>query len=217
MKSLFWNGTINHSEVFARALSAEIGEVVPFGFDPQYLGGGNMFGFSRPAPAEGMLAKALETAFWSADTVSQLLDAEGKWIRGQGTMLPFMAKTTTIDNIVHHLDLPRVDLLHLDIEGAEPFALLGAQRLIETAPRLRMITEWAADHYSTRGSPALRGAFDAFWAQTERLGWRVRHIESKIAQNGGIYLSSPLTHEQMTTSAPHGDYFWAPAHLDLGA
>jgi FkbM family methyltransferase len=217
MKSLFWNGTINHSEVFARALSAEIGEVVPFGFDPQYLGGGNMFGFSRPAPAEGMLAKALETAFWSADTVSQLLDAEGKWIRGQGTMLPFMAKTTTIDNLVHHLDLPRVDLLHLDIEGAEPFALLGAQRLIETAPRLRMITEWAADHYSTRGSPALRGAFDAVWAQTERLGWRVRHIESRIAPNGGIYLSSPLTHEQMTTSAPHGDYFWAPAHLDLGA
>ncbi len=48
-------------------------------------------------------------------------------------------ETTTIDNIVAELGLPRVDVLKLDIEGAEREALAGARSTLEKfRPRLLM-------------------------------------------------------------------------------
>src|SRR5207244_1660021 len=36
-----------------------------------------------------------------------------------------------------------VDLIHMDIEGAESLALRGAQQLIERSPALKIVTEWS--------------------------------------------------------------------------
>jgi len=213
MKSLYWNGSIGNTEVVARALSDQRDQAVAFHFDPQYLGGGAMRALSQAVTDGGAEASSLDTALWGPATLPRLLDAEGRWIKGMGLMLPFTARTTTIDHLVAHLDLPRIDLLHLDIEGAEPLALLGAQGVIAAAPRLRLITEWSAGHYAA-GGRALRAAFDAVWAQTEQAGWRVRQLEPRLAPDGGLFVSPPLTHEQMTTSAPHGDYVWTPARMD---
>jgi len=213
MKSLYWNGSIGNTEVVARALSDQRDETVAFHFDPQYLGGGAMRALSQAISDGGEEATSLNAALWSPATLPRLLDAEGAWIKGMGLMLPFSARTTTIDHLVAHFDLPRIDLLHLDIEGAEPLALLGAHRVIESAPRLRLITEWSATHYD-KGGTALRAAFDAVWAQTERLGWRVRHLEPRLAPDGGLHVSAPLTHAHMTTAAPHGDYVWTPGRID---
>lgn len=40
-------------------------------------------------------------------------------------------------------DLPRMDLLRMDIEGSEGLALSGAQALIGRSPTLRIVMEWA--------------------------------------------------------------------------
>lgn len=213
LKSIGWNGTVGNTELVARALSDEPNQPVSFEFDPQYLGAGKMLAPSHPDAHRVGDGTALDAALWSARTLPRLLDADGRWIQGIGLMLPFAAQTTTIDSLVAKFNLPRVDLLHLDIEGSEPLALAGAERVIETSPRLRLITEWSAGHYA-KGSPRLRAAFDRVWAQTQRLGWRVRMLEPRLAPDGGIHLSAPLSHEQMTNTAPHGDYLWAPAALD---
>jgi FkbM family methyltransferase len=216
LKSIYWNGTVGNTELVSRALSDEPDQSVSFEFDPQYLGGGTMLAPSHPVSHLTGDGNTLDSALWSARTLPRLLDADGRWIQGIGLMLPFAARTITIDNLVAKFDLPRVDLLHLDIEGSEPLALVGAKRLIETSPRLRMITEWSAGHYA-KGTPRLRAAFDEVWAQTQRLGWRVRHLNPRLAPDGGVNFSPPLSHEQMTNSVPHGDYLWTPVALDTPA
>lgn len=44
----------------------------------------------------------------------------------------------------------KVDLIHMDIEGSEPLALRGAQKLLERSPDLKIITEWSVGMMSTR-------------------------------------------------------------------
>jgi FkbM family methyltransferase len=213
MKSLYWNGSIGNTEIIARALSSTEGEALEFHFDPQYLGGGAPRGISAPlAEAEGERTR-LDQALWSAATVPKLMDAAGRWVKGMGLMVPFAATTTTIDAVLAHLAVPKLDLLHLDIEGSEPLALLGALGTIETSPRLRLITEWSAGHYGQAG-PAVRAAFDTVWAKLTGLGYRVRMVQPMVAPDGGIHVSPPLSFETMTEMAPHGDYVWLKAEED---
>jgi FkbM family methyltransferase len=213
MKSLYWNGTIGNTEVFGRALSDVAEQAIDFHFDPQYLGGGAARGVSRAATDGGAELAAIDQALWSPATLPRLLDGDGRWVKGLGLMVPFAARTTTIDAIAAQLALPRLDLLHLDIEGSEPLALRGAERIIAASPGLRLITEWSAGHY-LHGSTALRAAFDAAWGFLTGLGYRVRLLEPRLAADGGIHVAPPLTHAAMTASAPHGDYIWLKAEGD---
>lgn len=213
MKSLYWNGTIDNSEVVARALSDTEGMELIFHFDPQYLGGGAPRDISGLKDASERDFLAVDKAMWSPTTVPLLLDVNGRWVKGLGLMVPFSARTTTVDHIAASLDLPRLDLLHLDIEGAEAPALLGARGMLAASPRMRLITEWSAKHYAA-ASPRLREAFDAAWELLRGLGYRVRHLEPRLAADGGIHVSQPLTREAMTESAPHGDYVWLKPDQD---
>jgi FkbM family methyltransferase len=51
--------------------------------------------------------------------------------------------TTTLDDFAAALGWPAIDLIKMDIEGAEPLALAGMRRLIERSPRLRLIAEFS--------------------------------------------------------------------------
>jgi FkbM family methyltransferase len=210
MKSLYWNGSIGNTEIFARALADAEDLKLAFSFDPQYLGGGSAVGVAATGDAADPATFA--DALWSPASLPRLLDAGGRWVKGMGLMLPFAARTTTVDAIMQQLALP-LDLLHLDIEGSEPFALLGAMRTIEASPRLRLITEWSAAHYALSGT-ARREAFDAAWAHLTALGFRVRLLQPRLAADGGIHVSPPLNHAAMTTTAPHGDYVWTRPEED---
>ncbi|NKC31485.1 FkbM family methyltransferase [Falsiroseomonas selenitidurans] len=212
MKSLYWNGTIDNTEVIARALAEVADEAVAFHFDPQYLGGGAVLGPTQAPPADGA-RRDLAEALWTADSVGQLLDGGGRWIKGMGLMLPFTARSTTIDAVVAQLALPKLDLLHLDIEGSEPFALLGALQTLRASPRLKLITEWTAGHYR-HGTPRLRAAFDAVWGHLAALGYRARLVQPVLAGDGGIHVSPPMTHAAMRETAPHGDYVWIKTEED---
>jgi FkbM family methyltransferase len=46
--------------------------------------------------------------------------------------------------------VPRIDLIHMDIEGSEPLALRGSQSLIERSPKIKIITEWSVLMMSDR-------------------------------------------------------------------
>jgi len=40
-------------------------------------------------------------------------------------------------------EIEKLDFLHMDIEGAEPLAILGARKLIGRSPTVRIVTEWS--------------------------------------------------------------------------
>lgn len=66
---------------------------------------------------------------------------------------------------------PPMDLLRIDIEGAEPLALRGAEGLIRRSPNLRIVAEWSLPMMSGRADiPAmvdwLEGMGFAFWLIT---------------------------------------------------
>ncbi len=46
--------------------------------------------------------------------------------------------------------LGAVNLMHMDIEGSEPFALRGAQALLERSPGVKIITEWSVGMMAMR-------------------------------------------------------------------
>jgi FkbM family methyltransferase len=210
LKSLHWNGSHGHTEVFARALSDEAGQEIACRFDPQRL---STLPPRCPA-AEGPEEPGLPPdGRWSAGTVGRLVDAEGRWGKGFGLAVPFTATTTTIDRVADRLALPRIDLLHLDLGGAEPLALRGAQRVIAGSPQLRILTRWSAAHHARLGARR-RAAFEEMWDFLAGLGYAVRMLEPLIDRDGGIQLSTPLTHEAMTTLALPGHYLWSPGDDD---
>jgi len=48
----------------------------------------------------------------------------------------YRVKTTTLDSIVEELDIDRVDLVKIDVEGHEVYVLLGAEKLLQKTPRI---------------------------------------------------------------------------------
>ena len=51
--------------------------------------------------------------------------------------------TTTLDDFAAALGWPAIDLVKMDIEGAEPLALAGMQRLLNRSPQLSLIVEFS--------------------------------------------------------------------------
>jgi FkbM family methyltransferase len=61
--------------------------------------------------------------------------------------------TTTLDDFAAALGWPTIDLVKMDIEGAEPLALAGMRRLLERSPRLRLIVEFSPGMLEAGGTP----------------------------------------------------------------
>jgi FkbM family methyltransferase len=71
--------------------------------------------------------------------------------------------------------VPRVDFLHMDIEGAEPLAMRGAQALLDRSPDIRIITEWSPHMMATMCNTAdyvddlVERGFLFWWIHSDRL------------------------------------------------
>ncbi len=88
---------------------------------------------------------------------------------------------TTIDKIVAELDLPRVDFIKMDIEGAEKQALAGARDTIKRfQPRMSISSEHLADDFTA--IPAVIRSIDARYTyrgcdcDKERLSWKSKAL-----------------------------------------
>lgn len=57
----------------------------------------------------------------------------------------------SIDSIFSESSLPRLDLIKIDVEGAELETLSGLQATLERFPRLPLVVEWFPAAYASRG------------------------------------------------------------------
>ena len=196
LKTVYWNGSPKQSRLYRRALSNTEGTTLSFQFDPQFLGNGkaehqHYAGGAAAVPA--VRFGTLPEALWNAENIDHLLDADGLMIETKRLMVGFTAVTTTIDQTLATEN--KVALIHLDIEGAEPFALAGAMNTIRRSPGIRLITEWSADEHFLQAPKPVKDLFLAFWNEMNGRGYSVRHVEPRLADNGSIFLSPPLSLE----------------------
>jgi FkbM family methyltransferase len=196
-----WSGLHGRVEIYNSALGAAEGVPGRFFFDPQFLGGGAIGDETVPI-------RELQSAIWSASSLSGLTLPGGRIEEEGGCYVSFDVTTTTIDRLVGDDVL---DLIHLDIEGAEAYALLGAEKVINRSPNLRIITEWWGQRIPNNNH--LLSASNSLWDSLAALGFRVRQLQPKTYPDGAISVSPPLTREFMMNDAPHGDYVWLrPQH-----
>ena len=96
-------------------------------------------------------------------------------IYGESGQQPIEVSVTTLDS---QLDtLQRIDLIKMDIEGAEYHALLGMRELIRRNPDLQIIMEFAPEHIRRAGREP-----EALLALIHELGFTVYLINEVSAQ-----------------------------------
>jgi FkbM family methyltransferase len=216
LRNLFWSGVVGRTRVFGVAAGARDGEGVIFSFDPQFMGGAGRQFISIPPPdAEERpfrQAASLDDAIWSASNIMHSFSENGEWKLHAANFIHFRAEERTLDSLCR--DYPAIDLIQLDIERSEPFALFGARETISRSPNVKLIVEWSGAHYMY-GSQESRACFDEFWRFMQEQGVRVRRIEPRLAPDGGLIVSEPLSYEMLVSTAEHGDYIWLRPQHDL--
>ncbi|MDE3136587.1 MAG: FkbM family methyltransferase [Acidobacteriota bacterium] len=80
--------------------------------------------------------------------------------------------TTTLDDFAGALGWPAIDLIKMDIEGAEPLALAGMRRLLERSSQIRLIVEFSPGMLEAGGT-----APQQFLEELARQRLEVRVIE----------------------------------------
>jgi len=209
VRTVYWSGIIGRTKIFDVALGKEDGEDVVFEFDPQYLGGGARVDVNDRPNQHFREAPFFADGVWNPENIRRSFGNNHEFSPFLQAAVKFSAPMRCIDTLCARVTL---DLLHLDIEGSEALALSGARETIARSPQLRLITEWSAEHHAS-GSAQSRAAFDEVWRFLEAMGFRVRHLEPRQAGDGAIFVSAPLSYEDMTQRAIHGDYVWVrPQH-----
>ena len=152
VKSSFWSGFPNISRAynFAAAGHANNDEKMIFAFDPQFIGGGNLFSRARTQVS-------YRENIWNDGNIESVLDENRKFIpRGLYSDVEVHGKS--LDSIVSG----DIDLILVDAEGAECFVVDGARNTIANSPNLKMILEWDPHSYRS-GDETRRESIEAMW------------------------------------------------------
>jgi len=93
--------------------------------------------------------------FWrrrsrAANTSIVLPDAEALAITGEPPPEPFDVEAIRVDDLLDELK-GRVDLLKIDVEGAEPLVLRGARATLAHNPQLAILMEWSPEQLRAAG------------------------------------------------------------------
>lgn len=136
LKSMYWGGYPDVIRAFNLAAYSIDDQLLDFSFDPQYLGNGSI---SHLDPLTHELKRdRLEDCIWNGANISSQLTENGEFFPHKIT-LSLQARSKTLDSLFAQ---EAIDVLHMDIEGAEAHAILGAQNLIKRNPKMSIIAEW---------------------------------------------------------------------------
>lgn len=144
IKSVYWGGFPDVIKAFNVAAYSEDDMTMPMQFDPQFIGGGSVI-------SAHSFQSSLQDCLWSGDNMHTALDEHGMFAH-RGLFSSKDVKTVSLDHLLPEGSAPQ--LIHMDIEGAEADALLGAMRTIASAPQMDIIVEWLGtrlDEEDTQG------------------------------------------------------------------
>jgi FkbM family methyltransferase len=128
-KSVYFNGFSGRTALFAAAVHELAGEM-EFAYVREMLGGGGIFVGPSSQNAKD---------FAHLDGRHRLRE---RFIYEPKEFIKLVVPSITIDEAVTP-EAETIDMLHMDVEGAEALALMGAKELIRRSRRLQLIIEWS--------------------------------------------------------------------------
>lgn len=132
--------------------------------------------------------KTNQMALWNEDSTVMLgLPREdvyntGNWTVGttESQSTPVSAEAIRLDSYAARCGLTRVDLIKMDIQGAEPFALAGARKLL---------ADWHPTIMMEIHRPSLRAlgsSPEMVWEELSGLGYRAWRIRPSLKNSGPV-------------------------------
>jgi FkbM family methyltransferase len=163
MRSIYWAGYPDVIRLYNRAASDQDGLELDIIFDAQFAGGASV---AQRMPAPEGLSQHLEDSFWENADLSRVVRPDGRVEPATGFMVRARCRTCRLDTLL--AGEKRIDLLHMDIEGSEPAAIVGSLELIRRSPGMAMIMEWSPYYAQSAG---LAGHTRAMCELFEGLGY----------------------------------------------
>ena len=106
----------------------------------------------------------------------------GAWAIGTTESLatPVSAEAIRLDTYVSQCGLPRVDVIKMDIQGAEPFALAGARDLLANCHPMLLMEVDRVRLMELGNSP------EKLWEELSKLGYRAWRIRPSSKNSGPV-------------------------------
>ena len=192
VKSTYYNGTPNQTHIHSFA-AWETDGTFTLEFNPAFIGGGSVVnGTKQPS-------QSMEEVLWAQSNLSDLVSEPNFEWNLSDRSLSVEVPTRALDEVVKQ----SIDFMLMDVEGSEPYVIMGMQQIFINSPKLRFIAEWSPD-YLSRGSEyqnKVRSMIEFLEAQ----GYRAQHINPVGYPNwalGKSFAPSDLLDQ------PTGDYLW---------
>lgn len=153
VKSSYYAGVVGILRCFNCAAVApeHHGQQLEFEFDPQFMGGGNLFA-KAPTTME-----TVDECLWTGDNMHMVLDANCEF-QPKGICRRIQTTGRTVDSLVESDE--QFDAMIIDAEGSESFVIAGTREAIDRSPNLRIVMEW--DPYSYQDE-SRRPHIDRMW------------------------------------------------------
>ena len=202
MRSLYWSGYPDVIQLYNCAASDVDDLEVDLTFDPQFAGGASV---AVRAVADLALPTRLEDGLWENVDLAGHVAADGRVTAPVSHYVRVKSRTRRLDSLL--ADGAPIDVLHMDIEGSEPAAILGAADVIRRSPDLAIVMEWSPSYHRT---PPLAARARSMCDLLDGLGYRWYRIRYEdFTPDMPAPRLDPIVGREALFAAPHADLMLA--------
>lgn len=163
MRSTFWCGYPNVIRLYHRAVSDQDGLQLDIMSDAQFIGGASV---AMRVAAPEFLPTKVRDSIWENIDMTRAVRPDGLVTPSTGFFVRRKCQSVRLDTLL--AAEPRIDVLHMDIEGSEPAAIMGGLEVIRRSPGMALVMEWSPTYCL---SETLIGHTRAMWDFFESAGY----------------------------------------------
>jgi FkbM family methyltransferase len=138
LRTVYWSGYPDVVRLYHRAISDQDDLELDIMSDAQFVGGASV---AMRVAAPEFLPIRLEDSLWENIDITRAVQSDGRVVPTTGFFVRRKCRTARLDTLL--AAEPRIDLLHMDIEGSEPAAIHGGLEIIRRSRGMTLLMEWS--------------------------------------------------------------------------